>query len=173
MVHRPLKAGYLSKTETSKLLSRLREVRWISGALEDKVKTAFKIEADELHIYKVGGLVILEIRGEFIPTLMEGYSGRLLDRLHSMIVDMGAVPHIVNGADVMRPGVIEVDGTFEKGDILVVRDERNRKPIAIVRALVSHGEFVSMSRGKVAENIHHVNDKIWTLLSSIRNMLDR
>lgn len=168
-----MKANYLSKSETVKLLKKLKEVEWLSNILEDNVKTIFKIEVDDLSIYKIGGLVLLEKSNLLFPTLREEFSGKILDNMSYIIVDMGAVSHIVNGADVMRPGVREVHGVFKKDSLLVVRDERNRKPLAIVKLLVDYEEFRSMVKGKVAKNIHYVNDKIWSLLEEVKNMLER
>ena len=90
-----------------------------------------------------------------------------------MIVDMGAVPHIVNGADVMRPGIKDFRGEFDEGDFVVVRDERNLRPLAVAIALVGLEECRAMKRGKVAKNIHHVNDRIWKLMRRIRHILER
>ncbi|WP_243679594.1 hypothetical protein [Vulcanisaeta souniana] len=35
---------------------------------------------------------------------------------------MAQCPHIVNGADVMRPGIKEISGNFNTGDVLLIRD---------------------------------------------------
>ncbi|MHA1216919.1 MAG: RNA-binding protein, partial [Candidatus Thorarchaeota archaeon] len=40
-------------------------------------------------------------------------------------------------------------------------DERHRKPLCIARMLVDAEGLKQMERGKVAENIHHVGDRLW------------
>ncbi len=81
------------------------------------------------------------------------------DRL--VVVDSGAVSYIVNGADVMAPGVVEADPKIVPGDMVVVMEERHRKPLAIGQALVPGTEM--HGTGKVVRSIHHVGDDLWDL----------
>ena len=82
-------------------------------------------------------------------------------------IDMGAVKFITNGADVMAPGIVEVDPYIKEGDVVWIRDEINRKPVAIGRALVDAEKMVEEEKegrkGKVIKNLHYVGDKIWNL----------
>ena len=82
-------------------------------------------------------------------------------------IDMGAVKFITNGADVMAPGIVEVDPYIKEGDVVWIRDEINRKPLAIGRALVDAEKMVEEEKegrkGKVIKNLHYVGDKIWNL----------
>ena len=80
--------------------------------------------------------------------------------LKTVTVDMPAVPFMVKGADVMRPGIIEL-GEFNKGDYVVIVDETHKKPLAIGQALYSSKEIREMDKGKVIENLHYVGDSIW------------
>jgi len=84
-----------------------------------------------------------------------------LKRLPNVVVDMGAIPHVCGGADVMAPGIVKVQGDFEKDDLLVVRDERHGKALAIGSALLSSKEMRETKKGKVVRNLHYVGDKIW------------
>ena len=77
---------------------------------------------------------------------------------------MGAVPHICNGADVMAPGIIDIDGEFEEKALVTVIDERNRRPIAIAQALVSSEDARIARKGKVFKNLHYVGDEIWNII---------
>ncbi len=81
-------------------------------------------------------------------------------------VDEGAVPRILNGADVMRPGIREIHGEFNKGDIVAVRDPKDRT-IAITLALYNRKEIEQMQKGKVLKNIHYLGDKISKICSEI------
>ena len=78
-------------------------------------------------------------------------------------VDMGAVPYVTNGADVMRPGIIDMDDSIEKGDFVVITEERHGKPLAIGEAVFSAREIQTMDQGKVVLNVHYVGDKMWSL----------
>lgn len=169
-----LRSHYLSKREAAELAGRLRATGWGASALKDeKVRDAVEIEEGGIRLYRVGKLVAAERSGIFFPVLFEEYCRDALEALPSIIVDMGAVPHIVNGADVMRPGVREFRGEFRRGDILVVRDERHGKPLAIASALEDKDICEAMERGKIAENLHHVNDKIWKLVQNAKRILER
>lgn len=76
-------------------------------------------------------------------------------------VDMGAVPYVANGADVMAPGVVDADLQIEAGDLVWIRDEKNSRPLAIGRALMSGSDMVSAKSGKAVSSIHYVGDKLW------------
>lgn len=78
-------------------------------------------------------------------------------------VDMGAVKFVYNGADVMAPGIVEADPGIAVGDLVWVRDERNRQPLAVGEALMSGPEMAVSERGKSVKSIHHVGDDLWKL----------
>lgn len=76
------------------------------------------------------------------------------------VVDAGAVKRIVDGADVMRPGIRAFHGEFSRGSVVIVEDERGRA-IALTAAVVGRAEAEAMERGKVLLNFHHLGDRIW------------
>lgn len=92
------------------------------------------------------------------PTLS---NEEVLRVLPSIIVDMGAIPHICNGADIMRPGIREIQGEFEKGDTILVKDMRFGKSIAIGVAEISSEIMRVTPKGKAAQNAHYVGDRFW------------
>ena len=141
---------------------RRKEVTRLRGKAGILLQEVDSLEEAEMEdgtiVYLSGDSIILARRGDdLFPTLRSP----ILDSLPSIIVDMGAVPHICNGADVMAPGVVEVRGDFKAGDLVVVRDERHGKALAIGKALVDSGELRSLKRGKVVENLHYVGDRLW------------
>ena len=81
-------------------------------------------------------------------------------QLRRVLVNMGAVPHVTNGADVMAPGVISADPEIKAGEVVVVVDERHRKSLAIGLALLP-GTGMKGPSGKVVKNLHHVGDEVW------------
>lgn len=101
---------------------------------------------------------LLRIGETLLPTL--SYQ-EALERLSNVVVDMGAVPYVCGGADVMAPGITEVQGEFEKDALVVIKDERYGKALALGLALFSSEEMRGMKRGRVVENLHYVGDKIW------------
>jgi len=97
-------------------------------------------------------------QGKEVPTLkfLQNH-----DILRKITVDMGAVKFVVNGADVMRPGIVEIEEGIAKDEFLVVIDENNKKPLSVGAALFDSEEMIKMSSGKVVKNIHYVGDEIW------------
>jgi PUA-domain protein len=78
-----------------------------------------------------------------------------------VIVDSGAVSYIVNGADVMAPGIVEADPKIVPGDPVVIVEERHRKPLAIGLALLPGTEM--RGSGKAIKSVHHVGDTLWDM----------
>lgn len=77
-----------------------------------------------------------------------------------VVVDEGAMPYIINGADIMKPGIVHADEGIKKGDFVYVVVERKNTPLAIGIALVDSGEMRG-EKGKAVKNIHHLKDRIW------------
>ena len=80
--------------------------------------------------------------------------------LPSVTVDKGAIKFVVNGADIMRPGITKVE-IFNKDDFVVVIDENFSKPLAVGRAIFSSRDLMDQKGGKVVKNIHFVGDEFW------------
>ena len=107
---------------------------------------------------------IVKVDDKLIPLLKYLLKMKIEDiKIPKVVVDMGAVKHILNGADVMAPGIVSIEGSFMKGDVVLVIDEKYRKPLAIGLALYDSTEISSMRRGKVVLNIHFAGDRIWKL----------
>jgi len=75
-------------------------------------------------------------------------------------VDAGAVSFVSDGADVMRPGIVEADEDIEAGDLVAIAEESHGKVLAIGRAQTDGDDMVGDS-GKVVESIHHVGDDLY------------
>jgi PUA domain protein len=112
-------------------------------------------------ILYAGEPVIFKIEGRFFPTV----KGALKINIEHMYVtvDKGAVPYIINGADIMRPGVVDFDKNIRKGDLVVINEENYRKPLAIGKSLWDAEEFSLKDKGKCVENLHYIGDSIWNL----------
>jgi PUA domain protein len=84
-----------------------------------------------------------------------------------IVVDMGAVRHICNGANVMAPGIVRFEGNFGKGDLVVVVDEKHGKPIAVGEVLYDDNIISKIRQGVVVKNVHFVGDKVWKLIKEM------
>ncbi len=78
-----------------------------------------------------------------------------------IVVDMGAVPYVCKGADVMSPGIRSIKNDFEQDDLVIIVDERHGKPLAVGSVLYGSEEMKTLDRGKVIKTLHYVGDKLW------------
>ena len=79
----------------------------------------------------------------------------------AVTVDMGAVPYVTNGADVMGPGIVEADQSVSEGDLVWIRDIKNKVPLAIGVALRDGAGLSAKEKGKAIKTLHNVGDKLW------------
>ena len=81
--------------------------------------------------------------------------------LPKIVVDIGAIRFITNGADVMAPGIVFFDEEIKEGSIVVIHEERANSIIGIGKSLISSKDFSKSNKGKVIKNLHHLRDSIW------------
>lgn len=113
---------------------------------------------DSLVFFADGKPWIVRVQGRLLPSLKYDL---ILGTLPKIVVDMGAVPHVANGAHVMRPGIRQIEGQFGKGDLVAIYDEKYRKIIALGLAEQDSESMRSMTKGRVIANIHYVGDPLW------------
>lgn len=82
--------------------------------------------------------------------------------LKRVVIDMGAVPFIAKGADLMGPGIIEHDSPA-KGELVSIIDERNQKRIAI-GVVITDG---IQAQGKTIRILHYAGDRHWEALKTL------
>lgn len=124
------------------------------------------IYSDDAKIYVVNKTpLIVELGGgEKIPAihlLNKGLCG-----VPHVVIDQGAVPKILNGADVMAPGIVEASD-FRQGELVGVREPQRKAFIAVGKALMSSQEIMGIRRGKAIKNMHHVGDEIWDTIIEV------
>ena len=119
-----------------------------------KVETA-QYEDKELYIFDELIEFVKDENGLY-PFL----GGSYLASLPKVVVDMGAIRFVCNGADVMAPGITEM-GSFAEGDLVVIRDANHGKALAIGMANRSSLDIEASKKGKVIKNLHYVGDKLW------------
>jgi PUA domain protein len=122
-----------------------------------KVLEEVEVENGRLFLLDSKPFAISSANGLFPSLLNED----LLKVLPSIVVDMGAIPHVCNGADIMRPGIREINGKFKNGAVLVVKDIKFGKSIGICVAEASSEDMREMKKGKAARNVHYVGDVFW------------
>ncbi|MCC7572523.1 MAG: DUF1947 domain-containing protein [Candidatus Methanofastidiosum sp.] len=154
----------LKKGEIKEVLNSIRNLFGDNILQNIDSKSSFKISNLDENIdiiYVNDAPSFLKLKDNFIPSLKLLVSLRKDEIPRKIIVDMGAVPFITKGADVMKPGIREVDSQIEKNGPVIIIDEKHGKPIAVGIAMYSFEDISSMKEGKVVKNLHYVGDKIW------------
>jgi len=154
----------LKKGEIKDILNSINNLFGDSISKEIGNKASFKTTTldegiDIIYVNDTNSFI--KIGNNFIPSLKLLISLPKEKIPRKIVIDMGAVPFISKGADVMRPGIKEIDPLIEKDGPVIVVDERHGKPIAVGIAMYSFTEMNSMKEGKVIKNIHFIGDKIW------------
>ena len=126
--------------------------------LKPPLELANYSEGEDEIFYSNGSPIIVRSGKRLFPTLN---SQAILSFIPKIVVNLGAIPHVCNGADVMSPGIVKFEGVFIKGDIVVITDEQYGKPIAIAEALYNLEVAKTLKRGKLFKNLHYIGDKIW------------
>ncbi len=85
----------------------------------------------------------------------------------TITVDTGAIKFVCNGANVMRPGIVKIEGDFQPQDIVVIKEQKYGKAIAVGLAMLPKKEMEIATKGPVVTNIHYVGDKFWEMLKEI------
>lgn len=119
-------------------------------------------EVGDMHVLLRDDEAIALVFGEAIVPTVRGLLAFPAAKRH-VTVDMGAVPFVYNGADIMAPGIVDADPAIRTGDFVWVRDEKNRRPLAVGRAIMDGPTMAREERGKAVETIHHVGDDLWRL----------
>jgi len=78
----------------------------------------------------------------------------------SIYLDLGAIPFITKGADLMKPGVKDLE-QFDKSSLVIMKDTIHKKPLALGLAEFSSEEIKTMDKGKVIKTLHYIGDNIW------------
>lgn len=107
-----------------------------------------------------GAIMFFKDDDVYVPTV-KGVLELGLDE-NVIVVDAGAVRFVVNGADVMCPGIVSTDPEIQTGDLVIIKEVTHDKPLAIGRALVP-GDSMKAESGKAVRSIHYVGDELWNM----------
>ncbi|MFX0076449.1 MAG: DUF1947 domain-containing protein [Candidatus Hermodarchaeota archaeon] len=95
----------------------------------------------------------------YIPVLTLLLNNQVV--LKKVVVDKGAIRFVTNAADVMRPGITQIDPLIKKGDIVVIVDEVHDRALAIGKAMLDAKDMEEKQSGKVVKNLHTIQDNVW------------
>jgi PUA-domain protein len=152
----------IRKSQVQDLLSRLFDQIGESAKLfHAEMIEVLETNAD-VSLFMVNKKMLLMDTGDWVfPTLKGAIQFPFPDR--RVVVDAGAIPYVVNGADVMRPGIVSISDDVKAGAPVQIVDERHGKPLAIGIALLDAPDMRSRTQGKMCKNFHYVCDEIWNI----------
>ncbi|MDR0797918.1 MAG: DUF1947 domain-containing protein [Nitrososphaerota archaeon] len=156
----PVKKRYSLKTKESKQILREASQRFninLDTLFGDKVNVDI-VEFENAQIYTVNSRPIMFKANGFLPLLC---FTEFIQVAPKVTVDMGAIPFVCKGANVMAPGIRHVEGEFSKGTLLIVIDEKHGKTLALGESMFSSTEFKNITSGPVIKTLHYVSDKHW------------
>ncbi len=131
-----------------------------SYGVELSKKNNVAVEDDKVYVDKE--LSFFRDEGKLYPSLRYVYKNpEVQESMKKISVDMGAVRFVAKGADIMNPGIKSFGDGIRSGDVVLVIDENNKKPIAIGQSRVDSEDFNPSEKGKSIRNVHHVGDSIW------------
>ncbi len=116
------------------------------------------VESEVGQIYLINAKPLMFKNDGFLPLL--GFT-EFVNAAPKITVDMGAIPFVCKGANVMAPGIRKVDGEFIQGDLVVVIDEKHGKALAVGESMLDAATLRETKKGPVIKTLHHVSDKYW------------
>jgi len=152
----------IRKSQGADLLERLGlQIGTSAGLFRADMIEVLETNAD-VSLFMVNKKPLLMDNGAWVfPTLRGAVQYPFPER--RVTVDAGAIPYVVNGADIMRPGIVAVTDDVKAGCPVQIVDERHGKPLAIGISLFDAPDLRASTAGKMVKKFHHVGDEIWNM----------
>jgi len=146
---------------------RSDEVREIEQRLADRLGVELNADSYELVELEDSEFDLVLVDGEPAvlyfeeePFLTVRGANEYEPQTRVVTVDAGAVSFVSDGADVMRPGIVEADDDIAAGDLVAIAEESHGKVLAVGRAQTDGDDMVG-NEGKVVSSVHHVGDELY------------
>jgi len=152
----------IRKSQVQDLYDRLSlQIGQSASLFSSEMVEILETNAD-VALYLVNKKPLLMDAGDWVfPTLKGALQCPFPER--RVTVDAGAIPFVVNGADIMRPGIVAVSGDVKAQEPVQIVDERHGKPLAIAIALFDGEAILNSASGKMCKHFHHVGDELWNM----------
>ncbi len=152
----------IRRSQAQELLSRLAEQIGPSANLFHADMIEVLETTANVSLFMVNKKPLLMATASWVfPTLKGAVQIPFPER--RVVVDAGAIPYVVNGADIMRPGIVSVTDDVKANCPVQIVDERHGKPLAIGVALLDAHDLRASTAGKMVKKFHHVGDEIWNM----------
>jgi len=153
-----LKKWVLSRRDSAEMIAKIESALSLTLDLPKSAQARCAEPESGVVFVVVDGYEFVQAGGSFFPFLG---SQETLALFPQAVVDEGAIKFLLNGADVMRPGIRKLDDWGEAGKMVVVREEKKGRAIAVGPSAVASPEARSMTKGSCIKNLHHLGDKYW------------
>ena len=147
---------------------RAKDIKVISAVLESELGVPVFSEDSPVDLAESTEFNLLFVGSDILGLVVDGRPFLTVRGIikykptkRFVTIDMGAVPFIINGADCMGPGIVEADENINIGDLVWIRDEKNKVPLAVGISERSGAELIAKKNGKAIKMIHNVGDKLW------------
>jgi PUA domain protein len=141
---------YLSNKEKKEIQDMLPAGYEITK--KDEIK-----EGNDNILYKNSEKFLIKIDNELLPYLKSINE----EEYKSVYVDKGAIPFVIKGADLMRPGIQKIDSDIKENQIILIKDENHNKTIAIGKSIYSSEDLENQEKGKSVKIFHYVGDEYY------------
>ncbi len=155
-----MKKWVLSRRDSAEMIGKIEDSLHLSMALPKSAQAECAEPEEGVVFVNLNGFEFIQANQSFVPYL--GSQGAL-GLFPVAVVDEGAIRFLLNGADVMRPGIRKLDDWGEAGRTVVVKEEKKGRAIAVGTSTVTSAEAQVMTKGSCLKNLHHVGDRYWNL----------
>ena len=155
-----MKKWVLSRRDSAEMIGKIESSLAVSLNLPKSAQVQCTEPEEGAVFMKLDGFEVVRAGDAFFPFLG---SQETLALFPSAVVDEGAIKFMLNGADVMRPGIRKLDDWGDPGRVVVIREEKKGRAIAVGTSMVSGAEALAMAKGGCIKNMHHVGDRYWSL----------
>ncbi len=142
-------------------------MRFLSGKekkeLNEKLPKGYSVEKkDDIKekndlLYKNEEKYLIIKENKFLPHLKS-----INEKEYKAIyVDKGAIPFVIKGADIMRPGIRRIDENILKDEIVLIKDDTHSKTVAIGFAEFNSEDMKAQEKGKSVKIYHYVSDNYY------------
>ncbi len=155
-----MKRWVLSRHDSIEMVEKIESALATKLNLGHSAQARCEEPADGVVFVNFDSMTFVSSEESFFPFLG---SAEALALFPAATVDEGAIKFMLNGADVMRPGIRAFDPWGEAGKTVVVKEEKKGRAIAVAQSTVTSVEAQSMTKGICLKNLHHVGDRFWNL----------
>jgi predicted RNA-binding protein (TIGR00451 family) len=159
-----LKKWVLSRRDSIDMISKIESSLGVDMNLPKSAQAQCAEPEEGVVFVGLDGYEFVSAGDRYFPFLG---SQEALGLFPSVTVDEGAIRFMLNGADVMRPGIRKFDDWGPAGRMVVVKEEKKGRAIAVGPSMVASSEAGALTKGGCVKNLHHVGDKYWGLHKSL------